>query len=69
MEGGSERRSGYLILTTPPSLPPSPSSQDTFKDLYGQAFGLYTLSYYYLASKDKEALSMATRLFDLLLER
>lgn len=36
------------------------------KHLYGQAFGLYALSQYYLASKDKSALELANRLFALL---
>jgi mannobiose 2-epimerase len=36
------------------------------KHLYGQAFGLYALSEYYLASGDAEALELARRLFDLL---
>ncbi|HEV8132132.1 MAG TPA: AGE family epimerase/isomerase [Acidobacteriota bacterium] len=36
------------------------------KHLYGQSFGLYALSEYYLASKNKEALDFAIRLFNLL---
>lgn len=36
------------------------------KHLYGQAFALYALSEYYLASERKEALDLAIRLFDLL---
>ena len=36
------------------------------KHLYGQAFGLYALSEYYLASKKKEVLDLATRLFNVL---
>ncbi len=36
------------------------------KHLYGQSFALFALSEYYLASGDKEALELATELFDLL---
>lgn len=36
------------------------------KHLYGQSFGLFALSEYYLASRDKKALNLATHLFDLL---
>ena len=36
------------------------------KHLYGQAFGLYALSEYYLASKKKEVLDLAIRLFNVL---
>ena len=36
------------------------------KHLYGQAFGLYALSEYYLASKKKEVLDLAARLFNVL---
>jgi mannose/cellobiose epimerase-like protein (N-acyl-D-glucosamine 2-epimerase family) len=36
------------------------------KHLYGQAFGLYALSEYYLATGNREALALATRLVDLL---
>ena len=36
------------------------------KHLYGQSFALYALSEYYLASKKKEVLDLAVRLFDLL---
>ncbi|MCH8193956.1 MAG: AGE family epimerase/isomerase [Planctomycetes bacterium] len=36
------------------------------KHLYGQAFGLYALSEYYLAGHDPNALALATELFDLL---
>ncbi len=36
------------------------------KHLYGQAFGLYALSEYYLATRDADALAWATTLFDLL---
>ena len=36
------------------------------KHLYGQAFGLYALSEYYLASKKAEVLDLAIRLFDVL---
>ena len=36
------------------------------KHLYGQAFGLYALSEYYLASKKKEVLDFAIRLFNVL---
>jgi mannobiose 2-epimerase len=36
------------------------------KHLYGQAFALYALSEYYLASGKGEALSLATRLFDVM---
>lgn len=43
--------------------------EGTFKDLYGQAFGLYALSYYYMATGDREALAMASQLFDLLYTR
>jgi cellobiose epimerase len=39
------------------------------KHLYGQAFALYGLSEYYLASGRKDALGLATRLFDLLESR
>ena len=36
------------------------------KHLYGQAFGLYALSEYYLASKKREVLDLAIRLFNVL---
>jgi len=36
------------------------------KHLYGQSFGLYALSEYYMASSNKEALDLANRLFHLL---
>jgi mannobiose 2-epimerase len=36
------------------------------KHLYGQSFALYALSEYYLASGKKEALDLATRLFNLI---
>ena len=36
------------------------------KHLYGQAFGLYALSEYYLASGNTEAIALANRLFELL---
>ena len=36
------------------------------KHLYGQAFGLYAISEYYLATRKKDALDLANRLFDLL---
>lgn len=36
------------------------------KNMYGESFGLYALSEYYLASGKKEALELATRLFDLM---
>jgi mannobiose 2-epimerase len=36
------------------------------KHLYGQAFGLYALAEYYLASGNPEALALANRLFNLL---
>ncbi len=39
------------------------------KHLYGQAFGLYALSEYYLATGDREALELATRLFEILEQR
>ena len=39
------------------------------KHLYGQAFGLYAISEYYLASANPEALALANRLFDLLERR
>jgi mannobiose 2-epimerase len=39
------------------------------KHLYGQSFALYALSEYYLATGDKEALDLATRLFNLLEEK
>jgi mannobiose 2-epimerase len=39
------------------------------KHLYGQAFGLYALSEYYLASGNADALDLANRLFDLLESR
>ena len=36
------------------------------KHLYGQAFGLYALSEYYLATGNQEALALANRLFDVI---
>jgi cellobiose epimerase len=39
------------------------------KHLYGQAFGLYALSEYYLATGNRDALALAVRLFDLLESR
>jgi mannose/cellobiose epimerase-like protein (N-acyl-D-glucosamine 2-epimerase family) len=39
------------------------------KHLYGQAFGLYALSEYYLASGNADALDLANQLFDLLESR
>jgi mannobiose 2-epimerase len=39
------------------------------KHLYGQAFGLYALSEYYLASGEPEAISLANRLFALIESR
>lgn len=39
---------------------------DAKKHLYGQAFGLYALSEYYLASKNVEAVQLAKQLFELL---
>ncbi|MBN2328671.1 MAG: AGE family epimerase/isomerase [Candidatus Omnitrophica bacterium] len=36
------------------------------KHLYGQSFGLYALSEYYLASGDREALALARKLFSIL---
>ncbi len=39
------------------------------KHLYGQSFGLYALSEYYLATKKKDALDLATKHFFLLDER
>src|SRR5258707_4224979 len=36
------------------------------KHLYGQAFGLYALSEYYLASGKPEALELANKLFDVM---
>jgi mannobiose 2-epimerase len=36
------------------------------KHLYGQAFGLYAISEYYLATSNPDALDLATRLFDLI---
>jgi mannobiose 2-epimerase len=38
----------------------------TKKHVYGQSFALYALSEYYLASRNPEALELATRLFNLL---
>jgi mannobiose 2-epimerase len=38
----------------------------TVKHLYGQAFGLYAISEYYLATRDKDALDWANKLFQLL---
>ena len=38
----------------------------TRKHLYGQAFGLYAISEYYMATRKKEALDFAVRLFELL---
>ena len=43
--------------------------QRTGKHLYGQAFGLYALSEYALAGKSKDALDLASRLFNLLEEK
>lgn len=39
------------------------------KHLYGQAFGLYALSEYYVATRNREAMELANRLFDLLEEK
>jgi len=39
------------------------------KHLYGQSFGLYAISEYYLASGDREALDFAVRFFNLLEEK
>ncbi len=39
------------------------------KHLYGQSFGLYALSEYYLASGSEQALELAIRFFDLLEEK
>lgn len=39
---------------------------DTTKHTYNQAFGIYALSSYYIASGDKEALSLAYKLYDLI---
>ena len=38
------------------------------KLMYGQSFGLYALSQYYLAFKEKESLNLATQLFDLMMD-
>ncbi|MEM2607895.1 MAG: AGE family epimerase/isomerase [Thermoproteota archaeon] len=38
------------------------------KIIYGQAFGLYALSEFFIASKDKEVLDMSSRLFNLIEE-
>ena len=38
------------------------------KLMYGQSFGLYALSQYYLAFKEKESLDLATQLFDLMMD-
>lgn len=38
------------------------------KTMYGQSYGLYALSQYYIAFKDKEALELATKLFDLMID-
>ncbi len=39
------------------------------KHLYGQSYGLYAVSEYYLASKRKDVLKFATRIFEVLEER
>ena len=39
---------------------------DTTKHTYNQAFSIYALSSYYVASKDEEALSLAKQLFELI---
>ncbi|HKX26988.1 MAG TPA: AGE family epimerase/isomerase [Blastocatellia bacterium] len=41
----------------------------TLKHLYGQSFGLYALSEYALATRDKGALALAVKLFQLLEEK
>ncbi len=41
---------------------------DTTKHTYNQAFAIYALSAYYEASKDKEALKLAKKLFELIEE-
>lgn len=41
---------------------------DTTKHTYNQAFAIYALSAYYEASKDKEALNLAKKLFELIEE-
>ncbi len=40
--------------------------RNTLKHLYGQSFGLYALSEYYLATKNSAVLTFANRFFDLL---
>lgn len=42
---------------------------DTMKHTYNQAFAIYALSAYYLASEDKSALELAFRLFDTVEEK
>jgi mannobiose 2-epimerase len=39
------------------------------KHMYGQSFGLYALSQYYIASRDKAALELANQLFNLFEEK
>lgn len=39
---------------------------DTMKHTYNQAFAIYALSSYYLASKDKEALDLALKIFNVI---
>ena len=43
--------------------------EDTTKHTYNQAFCIYALSSYYNASKDKEALELAYKLFDIIEEK
>ena len=45
------------------------SVSDSMKHTYNQAFAIYALSEYYLASKDKEALKLAFTLFDTVEEK
>jgi mannose/cellobiose epimerase-like protein (N-acyl-D-glucosamine 2-epimerase family) len=45
------------------------SWSDTTKHAYGQAFAIYSLSAYWRASRDREALELANRLFDVLESR
>lgn len=45
------------------------SVNDSMKHTYNQAFAIYALSAYYLASRDKEALDLAFELFDTVEEK
>lgn len=48
---------------------PLPKGGKGKRIMYGQAFGLYALSQYYLAFHDAEALSLAAQLFGLMIDR